>query len=81
MYQCAQVWLFLEETGSKKGALSWEQQAGRLGAVSAFNASTPQCSVLPSQKVWEPFSPVERSFYSCLNEFYCAEDMNCQLRN
>lgn len=66
---CWYISSFLEGTGSKRRALLWEQQAGRLGTVSAFSASTPQCSVLSSQKVWELFSPVQRSFYSCLSEF------------
>lgn len=30
--------------------------------------------------VCELFSPVQRTFCSCLSEFYCAGDMNCQLR-
>lgn len=45
-----------------------------------FQCNAPQCCVLCSEKVWELFSPVQRSFYSCLSEFYGAEDMNCQLR-
>lgn len=45
-----------------------------------FQCNAPQCSMLCSEKVWELYSPAQRSFYSCLSEFYGAEDMNCQLR-